>query len=418
MLLSVVLGRGILAFRQLVLVPFMLSAWGSEYYGAWLMISAIPSFLSMSDFGLGSAGKNKATLDFAAGDTGTAMKVIILSIAFIALVATVSTVATVALIDLFPIASINSIESPGIVAAFLVAAAFLQMKGSVFDSVWIGTGRASTAQNSINGLNALLLITIIVALLYESPAYVVAAITFSITLGWLLIYSIASTHTISSISNTQKEVKEWNTWQASKYLVWKGVGFQAGTLWQALYFQGSIVLAGNLLGPSGAALWGSLRIVVRSGNQFLELIGQTAAPELQAAFASGRIKVLHKIFWTTTGVSTIFGLFFSITLGLLGQIVFHWWTDNSFQIDNEVWYILCMSLIPFSIWWNGMVLHRCINKPWLSNLCGIFCASIAIVLLSQFGQNGIYYFATISLFFELMMLLTVIPISINTLANL
>ncbi|MCG2658327.1 MAG: hypothetical protein L6414_23085, partial [Hydrogenophaga sp.] len=297
------------------------------------------------------------TLDFAAGDTGTAMKVIILSISFIALVATVSTVATVALIDLFPIASINSVESPGIVAALLVAAAFLQMKGSVFDSVWIGTGRASTAQNSINGLNALLLITIIVALLYESPAYVVAAITFSITLGWLLIYSIASTHTISSISNTQKEVKEWNTWQASKYLVWKGVGFQAGTLWQALYFQGSIVLAGNLLGPSGAALWGSLRIVVRSGNQFLELIGQTAAPELQAAFASGRIKVLHKIFWTTTGVSTILGLFFSITLGLLGQIVFHWWTDNSFQIDNEVWYILCVSLIPFSIWWNGMVLH-------------------------------------------------------------
>ncbi|WP_291189826.1 hypothetical protein, partial [Hydrogenophaga sp.] len=60
----------------------------------------------MSDFGLGSAGKNKATLDFAAGDTGTAMKVIILSIAFIALVATVSTVATVALIDLFPNGSI------------------------------------------------------------------------------------------------------------------------------------------------------------------------------------------------------------------------------------------------------------------------------------------------------------------------
>jgi hypothetical protein len=45
--------------QQLLLVTILVSVWPTTLYGEWLIVSAIPIFLSLADFGFVSAGSNE-----------------------------------------------------------------------------------------------------------------------------------------------------------------------------------------------------------------------------------------------------------------------------------------------------------------------------------------------------------------------
>ena len=54
-------GQVVTAVVQLVGVPIFLWAWGTELYGEWLILFAIPSYLSMSDLGFSLSAANDMT---------------------------------------------------------------------------------------------------------------------------------------------------------------------------------------------------------------------------------------------------------------------------------------------------------------------------------------------------------------------
>ena len=49
------LGKFWIAAVQLLLVPVLISAWGADGYGAWLMLTTIPLYILLTDFGMGNA---------------------------------------------------------------------------------------------------------------------------------------------------------------------------------------------------------------------------------------------------------------------------------------------------------------------------------------------------------------------------
>src|ERR1700693_4636189 len=62
------LGPVVTAIIQLGSVPIFLHAWGAAKYGDWLLLSAIPSYLSLSDLGFGDASGSDMCMRVAAGD--------------------------------------------------------------------------------------------------------------------------------------------------------------------------------------------------------------------------------------------------------------------------------------------------------------------------------------------------------------
>src|SRR5580700_3331050 len=62
------LGPVVTAIIQLGTVPLLLHAWGAAKYGDWLILSAIPSYLGLSDLGFGDASGSDMTMRVAAGD--------------------------------------------------------------------------------------------------------------------------------------------------------------------------------------------------------------------------------------------------------------------------------------------------------------------------------------------------------------
>lgn len=60
---------------QLVGVPILLYSWGAQLYGEWLILSAIPAYLSMSDLGFSQSAGNDMTARVARNDRDGALSV-------------------------------------------------------------------------------------------------------------------------------------------------------------------------------------------------------------------------------------------------------------------------------------------------------------------------------------------------------
>src|SRR5712664_4644306 len=69
-----VLGPVVTAIVQIVSVPVFLHFWGVKLYGEWLILSAIPTYLMLSDMGFGSVAGNDMTMRVAAGDRESALE--------------------------------------------------------------------------------------------------------------------------------------------------------------------------------------------------------------------------------------------------------------------------------------------------------------------------------------------------------
>ena len=62
-------------FIRLAEVPLLLSFWGTQLYGEWLMLSAIPAYLSISDGGFAGAACREMTMRSGAGDRSGTLKI-------------------------------------------------------------------------------------------------------------------------------------------------------------------------------------------------------------------------------------------------------------------------------------------------------------------------------------------------------
>ena len=64
----------VVAVIQLGSVPLLLHAWGAARYGDWLLLSAIPIYLSLSDLGFGDASGSDMAMRVAANDRAGALR--------------------------------------------------------------------------------------------------------------------------------------------------------------------------------------------------------------------------------------------------------------------------------------------------------------------------------------------------------
>jgi len=68
-------GQAVTLLIQFGSVPLLLSAWGKQTFGLWVVISAIPSYLALGEFGFSSAAANDMTLATARGAHAKAREV-------------------------------------------------------------------------------------------------------------------------------------------------------------------------------------------------------------------------------------------------------------------------------------------------------------------------------------------------------
>jgi len=63
-------------FLSIVTIPFFWHYWGQELYGEWIIVSAIPTYLTMSDLSFGTTAGSQMTILAAQGKRLEALRVL------------------------------------------------------------------------------------------------------------------------------------------------------------------------------------------------------------------------------------------------------------------------------------------------------------------------------------------------------
>lgn len=412
---TVVAGKCLNLLRQILLVPLLISFWGVDYYSGWLVISSVPTFLSMSNLGLGTSSALAIAMHIAGGETNKARRVLEMALLMIGGLCVVSLGICFAIYSLFGEPIRSSLESPSLVVVLLLSSVFVRMLSQPICGWWIGLGKASAINNLMNLLSlGELLLSICIPILGGNATILSFWLLFWVVV-WTVIIGVKTLRIIAV--DGRPSFRDGLKWRLAGQLLQTGVGHQLSPLWQAILFQGSLILANALLGPASAALWGSLRIVARSGNQVLELITHTLGPEMQVALGQGankRARDLHSAGMVTS-------LFIAAIMGLgvitVGPTFFAIWTRNSFQVEESLWILLAIGLLPCALWGNSGEIQRLNNQPWFLNLCALVAALIAVGTMVTLRKHQILGFAIGSLVFDTIVALLVVPRTLRLLSD-
>lgn len=403
MLFAVFLGRGIMAIRQIVMVPLLIRLWGADCYGEWLTLSAIPSFLAMSNLGLGTAASIQIGIETASGEKQQAWSLFVSTSVLMLTVFSLLFVGFVSTLLLFPgiVGNFENLEFPTATVFCLAATTLLKSLAPTWGGWWVGVGKPSIANHWGNFNSFVELLICVLVVLIGGHAHQLAVALLAWNFVWLTAYSVSCLKMIHEKNG--KLLRFEPQWLRTVGLLRTGLGHQLSPLWQAILFQGSILLAAGMLGPAGAALWGAIRIMVRSGCQVLELVSQSLGPEFQIASGNGdskRLRKLHSVGLTTSVTISLIGF---VLLMTAGPYIFALWTDNQFQVGILAWFTMTLSLVPFSMWWISGELHRSTNSPWFVNVCGVSISLIALGIMYCCSEAGIIGFCLGALLFDVLM---------------
>ena len=396
-LMAVFFGRGLMAFRQILLVPLMLSHWGASYFGAWLIVSSIPSFLAMSNPGLGTSAAGRIANRSGDGNlVGNRITLVTASVMIAAVFGLVT--AGLGVWCLIRGTETSVMEHEGLVVFMLMATLFVRMLAQPFHGCWVSIGRASTSLQLSNVYFVVDLVVCALVPMLGGRAELMTAVGLGWSALWLVSYLILTMRVQPGLLKPTAP-----TLEEARFLLGRGIGHQMGPLWQAMLFQGSILIAAHLFGSVGSALWGALRVVNRAGNQALELVSQSVGPEFQINRAKDDLASNRKLHAKAVLVSVLISTSMATGLMVAGSYLFTRWTHGTFEVPPIVWYVMPAGLVPFSLWWVSGEYQRSMNQPWALNAVGTLAAAVSLITTWAVSGTGIASLAWGSLVFELIM---------------
>ena len=136
-------GMAITIGIQLASLPLFLHYWDAASYGVWLMLSAIPSYLSMADVGMVTAAGNKMTMATGKGDIAEANRVFQSAQLFMAIVCGSLAVVVVPLVLWAPLPGIETTNQRVALAAMSFSV-LLSLFGGLSEATFKATERYAT----------------------------------------------------------------------------------------------------------------------------------------------------------------------------------------------------------------------------------------------------------------------------------
>ena len=367
-------------------MPLFLQAWGIEGYGEWLLLAAVPTVLAMSNLGLGTAGCTQIALALGANKEDEANRILVTSLI-------VTVLLSAAMLLLLGVASLigaawlhldalTHIRNPLSIIWFLSGQLIVNMMTGPLEGCWIGYRRAALGMNLLNFKSLFELLAAVIVLLVKLPPWEFAAISFYATSLTAILYGYLTVRLLSGTSlNPFLFDKTF-----IKGLMSKGVGFQLSAVWQAILFQGSLWLAGVVLGPAGVATWGTLRTASRSINQLFSMLYSAFSPELTVAVGANDLVTARRLHSLSFGLIMVIAIPAVLALVFFGPLAFHLWTGGLLVAPQFAWVGLGIGILFNAMWWTSSMVQRAFNHPWYINGLALIASCISFGVMAVLGK--------------------------------
>jgi O-antigen/teichoic acid export membrane protein len=335
--------QGVTILTQLVTLTIFLARWSTEQYGQWIVLSAIPIYLTVADFGIVTAGGNMMSMHRARGEMIELNRVFHSSIFIIVVMVPLLAVLAVGSLLLF---GFGLSPDQRAALALLAIAALLNVACGLFDSAYrpfgkypkvtllLTTARVVDWSGSIVGL------------------YVGGSLT-SVAIGLLCGRVVSCIALFLFALRDVPEVK-WNLDHVDrklvKQLIRSGIGFLSFPLGNMLVLQGMVVLVGAQLGGGAVALFNTCRTLARLLAQMAILTGKSMAPEISKLFGAGKEHegdiLIRQLLWTILPF-TVVG---AVALEFFGPMILDHWSRGKLTFDRTVFTWLLAGAICAGYW--------------------------------------------------------------------
>jgi O-antigen/teichoic acid export membrane protein len=317
-------GMAITIAIQLASLPLFLHYWDTASYGRWLILSAIPAYLSMADVGMVTAAGNKMTMAVGRGDSQEANRVFQSAQLFMLVVC--SGVAALAI----PIAFLANL--PGIdgsdmrlALAALSASTLLALCGGLSEAVFKATQRYATGTMLGN-------ITRITEWLGMMSGLALYGSFAAVALGGLACRAAGIGCGMWMVSRGRHPLR-WGLAAANRRelraMAAPAVSFMAFPLANALSFQGITLLVAALLGPASVAVFSTYRTLCRVAVQATGVFSHALWPEFSSLFGQGNLSALQTIYRKSALWGFVQALLLSALLYLLAPWLLQLWTHGA-----------------------------------------------------------------------------------------
>ncbi|MBR0554042.1 lipopolysaccharide biosynthesis protein [Stakelama marina] len=338
---------------QLIAIPLLTRHWGAEGYGIWLMLTTIPFYLSMSDFGLGTAAGVEIMRFLKEGDLGSARSAF--QSVWVLLTATIGTILFIALIA----ASMLILLTPysgdpwgrheiakAVVLMIIYSFGIVQM--SIVYVVYRATHRYALGTVLLMSMfpleGACLLITVLLG-----------GGLNDVLIGYIILRALGAVAYNYVIYRRER----WFAvgWDSARLSVIRSL---AGPSTAVLSLNGSnimvlqllLVTLGAFAGPATVAVFGSVRFLARIPFQFFSMFERASVPEFTHAELHERWGLMRKMVRMNVTLGLLASLPVAIILTFFGQTLLGA-ISHSLHASQTLFFWLGMTTV-FLVTWTGL----------------------------------------------------------------
>ncbi len=366
---------------QLGPIPFLLHSWGAAKYGDWLLLSAVPNYLTLANLGLGDASGSDMTFRVASGDRTGALETFQSSFALVAAVSLAVLMVAACTVWWIPwqhwlhLSSLSNSQAAAIIftfGAFVIAGQQCGVLESgyrcdgnfVFGALWLVILRL------VENVLACFVGFLSGNLLWMALTFLVVRAIGTLCFGFRLSRKSPWLHL--GFEHVRSDVL--------RRLVKPAFGFMALPLGYSISLQGTTIMIGSLLGPSAVAAFSTLRTLTRLNSQALNAVGWSVWPEFSSAFGAGNVTLARQLHRHAFQLGLALSAFLVLILWKLGPIVYAQWTRNSIAFDANCFHILLLVTLADSLWFMSSVVPMSTNAHHRLAFSFVAISSFSLIL--------------------------------------
>lgn len=322
-------GQAITIGIQLFSLPLFLHYWDAATYGAWLILSAIPSYLSMADVGMVTAAGNKMTIAIGQRDREQANRVFQSALLFMLIVCGLIAVLVLPTALWMPLPGITATPDYRVALAFLSGGVLIAIFSGLTEAIFKATGRYPLGT----------LLSNLVRLAEWGGAMLGLALVGSfsaVAAGGLLARTFGLIFITAAASSGQHGIR-WSVRGAKadevRAMVKPAFSFMLFPLANALSFQGITLLVGQTLGPAAVALFNTYRTLARVAVQATSVFSHALWPEFSRLYGEGGAAAVLPLYRRTTRLGIVLSILLSIGLYIVAPLLLRLWTHGAITFE-------------------------------------------------------------------------------------
>jgi O-antigen/teichoic acid export membrane protein len=387
------LGQIVTVVIQVVSLPIFLHSWGKELYGEWLILSAIPAYLSLSDIGFSTAATNEMAMKVAQGDRATALEVfqsiwlLISGISFTTAMTLTFTTYFIPIKNWLKLTHLTENEV-SLITLLLALYVIVGMQTSLLIAGFTCEGNYAIGVFYAS-LVRLFEFGIVILVVYLGASPTMAALFFLAMRG------------IGTIAMRLVLIKK-SPWIVYGYcqakfstirrLAKPALACFSFPLGNAINNQGIIILIASLLTPTDVVVFSTLRTLSRLALQLMGMIKNAVSPEISAAYAIKNMTLARKLHRHACQVSIWLSFFTVAGLITTGDWLIIIWTQGAIVMNFSLFYLMLINVIFSSFWYTSLVVITAVNQHQrvaaLYLMANVFSLILAKFMLPLWGLNG------------------------------